>query len=96
MPYFNSKPVIVSKPSLKAFSNYMNSRNFSFKYDHAIGFFDKYLFNENSSRAPKERVLSGFSNTASMCSSSRYSLVPDFGGFSNIIVKYQLESSFSN
>jgi hypothetical protein len=68
----------------------MNWRNFTFKYDYAIGFFDKYLFSEDSGKSPKERVLSGFSNTASVCTSSRYSLIPDFGSFSNMIVKTHL------
>ena len=36
---FEGKDVIVTDRSLKYFASYMNSKNFSFQYDHAIGLF---------------------------------------------------------
>jgi hypothetical protein len=86
MPSFNSKPVVVSSFALKAFMQMMNSKDYPFSFDLAVGFMNKYIYNENADDSSINRILHGYSSKASVCTSAKYLLVSDFGGFSNIIV----------
>jgi hypothetical protein len=39
--------VVVAGLALKAFTDYMNSKTFTFEYDHAAGFFDKDIWSDD-------------------------------------------------
>ncbi len=72
-PTFQDKEVVDADLALVAFRNYMNSKTFTFEYDHAAAFFDKDIWYRNSGGTI------GFAYVASACQSYRYSINEDYG-----------------
>lgn len=78
-PTYNGIEVITSS-ALQSFASYMNSKNFPFAYDTAVGMFGKDLWGSGTS--PQERSsLVGVAYIKSVCGSSRYAIHEEFGGF---------------
>jgi hypothetical protein len=86
-PLFESKQVLVSKPSLGSFKQMLTTLELPFNYDLAVGFVEKYLFNlEKFDRPPADRVVATWAEESSVCSAqAKYAIVTDFGGFSNLL-----------
>ncbi|RMZ94255.1 reprolysin family zinc metalloprotease, partial [Brachionus plicatilis] len=80
---FRNKRVIKRK-ALDLFADFITSLQIDFPFDHAIGVFNKDLWNENELQTPSERSgLLGAAYTGAICDYG-FSVVEDFGGFSNI------------
>ncbi|CAF0715919.1 unnamed protein product [Brachionus calyciflorus] len=82
---FKGKEVI-SRKSLDLFSNYVESLNLNFEFNHAMGVFNKDLWNTNEDQSPAQRSsLLGAAYSGAICEYS-YSILEDHGGFSNLYV----------
>ncbi|CAF0922549.1 unnamed protein product, partial [Brachionus calyciflorus] len=85
-PTYENKEVVLTGKTLNAFTTFMNSKNFEFTYDHAVALFNKDLWSDDPSQSPSSRSgVAGFASVGQICTSDRYSLSEDFGGFSNSI-----------
>jgi hypothetical protein len=85
-PTYNGRQVVLATPALESFASYMNSKNFPFTFDHAVGFFNHDLWNDDDSQEPESRKGAvGFAFLENICTQFKYSIVEDIhGAFSNI------------
>ena len=44
LPSFNNRPVLVAGRTIQAFAEFVESKQFPFEYDHAVGLFNKDLW----------------------------------------------------
>ena len=62
----------------------MNSKKFSFSFDHAIALVSKDLWDDDASLDIKRReAVAGLAVIAGVCGDNRYSISEEFGGFQN-------------
>ncbi|CAF1126253.1 unnamed protein product, partial [Brachionus calyciflorus] len=83
---YRGKRVIIDTLALDSFRNSMNAIRTINNYDHVIGFMNRDIWYSNSvSTAADYRSLPyGISYSTGICTGYKYSLIEDYGGFSNI------------
>ena len=65
----------------------MNNKTFPFSYDQAAAFFNKDLWNSDTSLPISTRTsVAGFAYVGGICGLYRYSIQEEFGGFQYVNV----------
>ncbi|RNA14579.1 flocculation FLO11-like, partial [Brachionus plicatilis] len=83
---YRGRQVVTTNRTLEAFKNFMNSLSIPFNYDHAIGLFNKDLWEATGSNIEERSAVRGYSFVGTVCSDSRYSISEELGGFFYITV----------
>ena len=86
-PNYKGNEVVLTNSTLYAFAAYMNSKKFPFTYDQATALFSKDMWNPDTTLTPDTRAaVVGFAYVAAICSSYRYSIIEEYGGFPEVTV----------
>ena len=86
-PTYNGREVILTDPTINAFTAYMNSKTFPFNYDQASAFFSKDLWSSFTGQPATSRsAVAGYAFIGSVCGTNRYSIQEEFGGFQSVTV----------
>ena len=65
----------------------MNSKTFPFTYDQATALFSKDMWSPDTTQTPDTKAgVVGFAYVSAICTSNRYSIIEEYGGFQEVSV----------